>query len=285
MFGITPSPTPEKKKRNVFYDLRKFLSDINIRATRGAFQSGNFLEETTGWRLNASGLIEGTRLKLDNFVPATDSSIAYSGTWANSTILVGYTLTAKRSSTIGDTFTITFTGTSIGVVIETAADQGKVSFSLDGGTPTLVDLYYTYSNWRNVVYSAEGLHPGEHTLVGTVATKNASATDNFVRLQGYVKSPTDGIKLSDTAFNLFTFATSNVTTDGNGYAESSSFTLPNANTIVVAIVGVFFNDEAVMSDATLTEPKICWRDQTIYLYNGAASTTYEIGRLLITSRT
>ena len=280
-----PQPLPERRKRNVFIDLRKFLSDINIRATKGAFQSANFVEGETGWQMSSNGLIEGTRLKLDNFVPSHDSSIVYSpigfGGWTEGSIVVGYDLTPKISSTIGHSFQITFTGTSIGLIFPKASNSGKVSISIDGGGETLVDLYQSQVTWRSIVFSAEGLSSGTHTLVGTVAEKNPDSSDNIIAFQGYVKSPGEGIKLSDISADLYLFA-GDITTDGNGYAESTSFILP-ADKIVWAITGVAFNDESIMSDATLTEPKLAWRDQSVYLYNGAANETYSIIRTLIIS--
>lgn len=264
---------PEKRKRNVFIDLRKFLSDISVRATKRAFQSANFISGETGWKLNSSGLIEGTRLQLDNFVPYDDSSVVFVGTWASLTANNFYGNDANVSSTVGDTFTITFVGTSIGLVIEKASNMGKLDVSIDGGTTTTVDLYSTTSFTRSIVYSATGLNSGEHTLVATVATKNASSSANNIRFQGYVKSPTEGIKIDAISADLITIATE-LTTDSNGYATLGAPAVPSGYS-AWCITGAQLT-EAVMSDSTLTDPMISTLLNKIYLYNGAATTSYAV---------
>lgn len=270
---IEPTPLPERQKRNVFIDLRKFLRDIAVRATRNAFQSASFAEGETGWRLNANGLIEATRMKLDNFVRYTDESVVFVGTWSPLTANNFYGNVAYQSATIGDTFTITFTGASIGLVLEKASNMGKVSVSIDGVFQETIDLYSTTSFARSIVYSATGLGNSVHTLVGTVATKNASSTGNNVRFQGYVKSPTEGIKIDAISADLITIATS-LETDANGYATLGAPAVPSGYS-AWCITGAQLT-EAVMSDATLTDPKISTLLNKIYLYNGTATTTYSV---------
>jgi len=285
MADLIPQPLPERKKRNVFIDLRKLLSDINIRATRAAFQSANFLEGVTGWRMNANGLIEGTRLQLDNFVPYTDESFSFSGTWTDETVVVLYGGARKISSTIGDTFTITFRGTSIGLIMEKGATLGKISVSIDGGDATLVDLYDTKLTSREVVFQATGLAEREHILIATVATKNGSSSGNTVGIQGYVKSPTIGLRLEDISADLF--AASFITaTDGNGYAKMTSTGLP-ADKVAWGIMG-FQLAEGDMADPVGTStdplPKLAHGTNVFYLYNGKASTNYTNTRIFLTSK-
>ena len=72
-----------------------------------------------------------------------------------------------------------------------------------------------------------------------------------------------------------------ITTDANGYAKTI-FNSPSGYS-AYCIVGITLT-EAVMSDATTTDPKLAWRAAEIYLYNGAASTTYTIGITLLISK-
>lgn len=278
---VPQTPLPEKRKRNVFQDLRKNLLDVNVRATRGAIQSANFVEGSTGWRFSSNGLIEGTRLKLDNFVPYTDDTVSFSGSWTPESVVILYGGGRTVSSTVGDTFTITFTGSSIGLVMEKGADQGKIDIVIDGESITTVDLYSTVLSSRQVAYSITTLDPGEHTLVATVATKNPSASDNNVGLQGYVKSPTDGIRLEDISADLFA-ASFSTGTDGNGYAKGTSTGIPSG-WVAWGIMG-FLLSEADMSDATLTDPKLAVSTNAFYLYNGAASTSYVNTRIFLISK-
>jgi len=282
MTDLIPQPLPERKKRNVFIDLRKFLSDINIRATRGAFQSANFIQNVTGWRLNADGLIEGARISLNNYVERDDESITFSGSWTNSNLAAFYAFKSKISSTVGDYFEITFTGTSIGIPMETAGNLGKIDFVLDDGETETVDLYRSSGlTTRSLVYQKTGLSLREHTLRGTIATKNPSSNGNFVRFQGYVKSPTAGIRVEDISADIFISA-ENVLTDGNGYATTSVFSLPSGWNNW-CIIGAYLT-EAVMSDATTTDPKVSWARDQFYIYNGAAATTYQLNKMFLISQ-
>lgn len=269
------------KVKNRFLDLRGLLSVIGVRVIKGAFQSVNFISGITGWKLGSNGLIEATRMKLENFIAYGDSSIVYSGTWSNININTLFGAGAKSSSTVGDTFTITFTGSSIGIVTEKATTLGKIDFSLDGGATTSVDLYSATSYARSVIYSQTGLGNKQHILVGTVATKNPSASANLVRLQGYVKSPTDGIKIDAISADLISIATV-LTTDGNGYSKLGAPGLPSGYSSW-AITGTRFAT-AVMSDA-VSDPKISTIANAIYLYNGVATTSYAVLIEFLVSKT
>ncbi len=270
-----PEP-PRREKRNPFLGLRKFLHSIGIFAIKDAIQSSNFIEGVVGWKLGANGLIEGTRLRLDNFIGRDDASIVFAGSWTNITVNPFYGGKAKTTTTIGDTFTITFTGTSIGVIAEISNTMGMVSFVLDGGDAELVDLYQvntTGSFTRSVVYSKTGLVNKTHTLVGTVAVKNAASSSNEVRIQGYVKSPTPGIKVDAISADIFAVAVNGLT-DANGYVKLSLPALPTGYSSWHFTGSIL--SEAVMSDATLTDPKIAFARNAVYLYNGAAATTYAV---------
>lgn len=271
---------PLKKDR--FGYLRYILSSIGVRATLLALQSANFVESVVGWRLNANGLIEGTRLRLDNFIARDDSSISYVGTWADENVNTFYGQGSHYSSTVGDTFTIQFTGASIGVVAEKSNAAGKIDFSLDGGATETIDLYSTTSFTRSVIYSKTGLSNKPHTLVGTIATKNASSSSNKIRIQGYVKSPTDGIKVDAISADVITISLS-MQTDANGYATSAAPSVPSGYSSW-CITGAQLTT-SVMDDATTPDPKISTILNTIYLYGGGDTITYAVLVEFLVSKT
>jgi len=66
------------------------------------------------------------------------SKVVYNGTWVKGGSVYEYDNTVASSTTVGDSFTVTFKGTSIGVYGTIDATSGGVitSYSIDGGTPT-----------------------------------------------------------------------------------------------------------------------------------------------------
>ncbi|MGW1007806.1 LamG-like jellyroll fold domain-containing protein [Streptomyces sp. NPDC002520] len=97
----------------------------------------------------------------------------YSGTWQSGS---GNTW----DNTAGDHATLTFQGDSVTLQSVTNANNGIVDVSVDGGSPTAVDLYSTSSKLASV-FTRTGLDPArQHTLTVTVTgTKNPASHGAF----------------------------------------------------------------------------------------------------------
>lgn len=81
------------------------------------------------------------------------------------------------------TGTFTFDGTRAELVAAKGPIFGIAKVSIDGGTPTMVDLYAVSTQYKQTVFTAENLAPGLHTLtVEYTGTKNAAATNNYVNV-------------------------------------------------------------------------------------------------------
>jgi len=283
---IQVQPIPKRGKRNLFVDMRKFLQDIGIKAIDGAIRSYNFISGSQGWEIlangdiNTNGTITARRLTLENFKNDDDSSIVYTGTWVQQsagTLLGG---TRMESSTINDFFVISFTGSSIGIFFEKGGNVGKLDIYIDDVFQETVDLFSASLFIRSIVYSTKTLTTGAHTLKGIIVTKNVSSLGQGVALQGYTLFPHDGIKMEQLSADVYVYGLT-MLTDANGYKKTSISTPTGYASY--HIISVKLSD-AVMEDATLNDPITAWRVTEIYLYNGAASTSYTVSVTLLISK-
>lgn len=249
----------------------------------GRIRSVNFATGLAGqgWQIDQNGLITATRIQLNNFVPHSNAAFTFTGAWTTENVNVLYSGGRRVSSTVGDSFTLVFYGTSVGIVAEKASNLGKLTTSIDGGASTTTDLYSGDLSTRQVVYQTTTLLPGRHTLTGTVATKNASSSGNTVGIQGFVKSPTDGIKVEDISADLYVTSYS-TQTDANGYQKMTTTGTPSG--WMMWQIAAFRLSEAIMSDATATDPKLATATNVFYFYNGAATTTYDNTRSILISK-
>lgn len=86
-------------------------------------------------------------------------------------------ITAKVTATAGATATLAFRGTGIRWIGYRGPDAGIALVSVDGGTPTPVDLYSPGIKVQEVVFTATGLADAKHTLkIEVTGQKNAAAT-------------------------------------------------------------------------------------------------------------
>lgn len=102
----------------------------------------------------------------------------YSGTWSSGG---GNTW----DNTVGDTAKLTFQGDGVALQSVTNPSNGIVNVSVDGGSPTAVDLY-SASGGLTSVFTRTGLDPTkQHTMVVTVTnTKNAASHGTFASVAG-----------------------------------------------------------------------------------------------------
>lgn len=270
---IEPQTIPEKKEPG-FSGARRIFDTSGIALRKRRIETKNF-REGQGWSLGQFSA------RFNHVISRNDSSVSYvGGTWTDQTVSINYYSGRRQSATVGDYFEITFTGNYIGVFLTLAGDQGKVNISIDGDTATLVDLYSTALRERYIAYESSGLSNGRHILKATVATKNDSSSANGVNFQGYTLNQDVALKLQNLSCEIYTYAT-NQLTDANGFKEFA-ISAPSGYT-VFHIVGLRLA-ESVMSDATLTDPKLAWRTTECYLYNGAVATTYTVSVTLLISK-
>ncbi len=117
-----------------------------------------------------------------------DSRVKYSGSgWSSYTdrpdTSPDFARTIHRLSKDGSYMTMKFTGTSIQMITEKNNRSGVVDISIDGGTPTRVDLnlYHpkNYRKYQEVVFSRGGLSAGTHTIKVTKVSGTYVYIDAF----------------------------------------------------------------------------------------------------------
>jgi hypothetical protein len=82
--------------------------------------------------------------------------------------------TADWSFTGGSAMTITFTGTEFGLHAVNDVDQGYMTVSVDGGTPTTIDDYAPIRDASGVVWTSPMLASGSHTITITATGSHDS---------------------------------------------------------------------------------------------------------------
>jgi hypothetical protein len=118
----------------------------------------------------------------------TDPSVAYTGTWTNSSLPGHSGGSVLYSSQVNATATFSFTGTGVVWIAAKWYNRGIAAVSLDGGPEQMVDLYApgvsgdtSTVSFQQAVYSASGLSNGPHTLrIRVTGNHNAAATTPYL---------------------------------------------------------------------------------------------------------
>ncbi len=108
-----------------------------------------------------------------------DANLLYLGTWSAN--VAGPAASGGRycyADVSGASITIKFTGTSFTWVTKKNPKYGKARLTLDGGIPTIIDLYSATEVWQQKVWQSTNLKQGTHTVkIEWTGTKNPSAVD------------------------------------------------------------------------------------------------------------
>ncbi len=110
------------------------------------------------------------------------ASVVYTGAWTAGTGDTNcYGGTKAYSTTVGNYVEYTFTGTGVRIFGTKASSFGKLSISVNGGAPTVVNCYQpTLPDYQVKLFEINGLTAGTHTVRATVATKDAASSANTV---------------------------------------------------------------------------------------------------------
>lgn len=141
-----------------------------------------------------------------------DPAIVYTGSWNQSTNrgLGDHQDDVHYSEKNGDSVEYTFTGTGIDYVTETHSSQGDVDFYLDGELKQTVTTYLDPSQGRGVqqvVYSAQGLVNGTHTL------RAVKRSGSFMLLDKLVVTPESVLSTDTASFDKAPSAQADVTVE------------------------------------------------------------------------
>ena len=108
----------------------------------------------------------------------TDAALALTGslgTWSRVTGQSSdFNGTETTSSTLNNSATLTFTGTSVQWIGTTGPLNGTASVSIDGGAATTVDTYSSSTQRQQLIYTKTGLTNASHTIKITVLHTSSS---------------------------------------------------------------------------------------------------------------
>ena len=218
-------------------------------------------------------------VSVTNYKDYKDASVVFTGSWTDVLHNVRLHGKYKKSNTIGDYFEITFTGTSIGIMVDGGSDAGKLDIYIDTVYQTTIDRYVV-PIYREPCYIRTDLTNTSHVMKCVIAsTKNAASSDYYITIEGYSLLPNHGIFLESLSLGMYQVGYS-ITTDANGYGGYTA-SPPTGHSFVAVVGGAL--DPAIMYDATLTDPKIAVSRGTVYMYNGAPNTTYTLWITAVTS--
>ena len=105
---------------------------------------------------------------LDGYVNDTSPALAYSGSWkygASREYANANQKDVHWTRTNGDSVSLMFYGTGIGVVTERYSDEGRIGVQIDGGSESIINAYHAGTRRSaQVVYSTNKLPLGLHTI-------------------------------------------------------------------------------------------------------------------------
>jgi hypothetical protein len=179
----------------------------------------------------------------DSVTGAGNDEFQYSGSWSSGTDSGTYSADYEsndyhRSSTAGDSATLSFTGTQVALFGGTNSSSGLAWISMDGNTPVLVDFYSDEWDTSRPVNSSSGdrgatpvfvspvLSSGSHTLTVTVTGNgddasagdeisiDAAELDPLGLSPGYATPPTGPSSVSTTTYGFADFTGQDVAVNG-----------------------------------------------------------------------
>lgn len=118
----------------------------------------------------------------------TNPGLTFSGGWTKSTPALPWSgsgvsnlpelpVTAQETQAAGATLTLPFRGTGISWIGYRGPDAGIANVRIDGGAASEVDMYSPIATFQPIVFTAQGLADGDHTLTITATgRKNAASS-------------------------------------------------------------------------------------------------------------
>ncbi|TFE24703.1 glycoside hydrolase domain-containing protein [Cohnella luojiensis] len=127
----------------------------------------------------------GQEMPLTHLVDNTESDIRYSGNWFARSRQFAYLGTTKATSSANAYAEYTFVGSGIDVIIEKNQASGKVSISVDGSEPVIVDLYEKVQHDYFTIYAKWNLTEGEQHTIKIVNLENKELSLDGFRVHMY----------------------------------------------------------------------------------------------------
>lgn len=116
-----------------------------------------------------------------------DNKFFLAGTWSPISNSGDYNGSESRSNTAGSTATINFTGTSISLYGVQTPSSGKLSYSINGGTPTEVSLYGAsrVNQYRFITIGALKAATNHNLVIKVLGTKDSASSGTNISLDKF----------------------------------------------------------------------------------------------------
>lgn len=166
----------------------------------GGLPSGSHVLRATVVAKNPESLGNNTRIDLFQalngpsgpitFDDTASPALVYTGTWSQGSAMPEYHNTTRTASkVINDVMEFTFTGSSVSLFSKKAANMGNVEISIDGGTPSTVNMYNSTMIPHFLVKKFSGLPYGTHTVKAKILPKSGAASDNYFVVDYFIINP------------------------------------------------------------------------------------------------
>jgi mannan endo-1,4-beta-mannosidase len=109
-----------------------------------------------------------------------DTTFLYTGPWSTAPDVAKYLGDDHFSSTVGSTFTVTFTGSRLRLYSARASHHGIGAVSVDGGPESDIDFYGFIRQEQALVYTTPTLPSGIHTVSVRVTGRKNPISTGFV---------------------------------------------------------------------------------------------------------
>jgi hypothetical protein len=147
---------------------------------------------TIAWTGSKNTAATGTNINVDAISIAgvvtgryqqNNAKLAYAGTWNTTSSSSASGGSFAYAATSGAVVTINFTGLELALIATKGPSYGQATVTVDGGTPTTVDLYSSKVGWQQSVWNTGILAMGAHTVkIEWAGTKNQAATGTDINV-------------------------------------------------------------------------------------------------------
>jgi C1A family cysteine protease len=168
--------------------------------------------------------------------------IVYGGTWSSVSTTSASGSSYSRSSSSTATASFAFSGTGVSLVATKGSTMGKANVSIDGGTATVVDLFYnsTTTMYQQTVFAASGLTAGLHTVKISRNSTNTSGKYIDVDAVDVVGTLATATRVEQTDSHLVWTGTWG-TLSSTSYSGSSAKSVNAAGSVTIKFSGVSLN--------------------------------------------
>ena len=130
----------------------------------------------------------------------TATGVLFTSGWSNAAAPQRSGGTARLTSTPGTEMNVVFEGSTVRWIASVGPNRGQAVVSIDGGTPTVVDLYAPTLAYQQVVFQRTGLSAGSHTMsITTLSSRNPSSSGRFVEVDAVEAGALVGLARAEEA--------------------------------------------------------------------------------------